>query len=271
MFWKKKEPEDYVAKKDYKKAIMMYRERLSEQPTNTALRLNIADTLLLDKQLDAAIREYKNIANDFTESGYIMKAIALYKKILKFRPDLPEIEHLLHHLSEHASLPEHSHSHASEPAPPKDRKKQEQKQVGEIETKLLKGLKPAEVRHIVSKLQLHHFDTGSVVVKEGDPGNSLFILVKGEVRVTTKSSPKGEVFLATLGDGEFFGEIALLTGKPRTATIVTIQPSDLLELNRNDYKEITAKYPSVKKVVEDFHLQRANKTIEALIQALHTK
>jgi len=72
----------------------------------------------------------------------------------------------------------------------------------------------------------------------------------------------------TLRQGEFFGEISLLTGKPRTATIITSTSSELLELTRDDFAKIVKKHPHVQKVVEEFHLQRAHKTMEAIIQSL---
>jgi hypothetical protein len=62
-----------------------------------------------------------------------------------------------------------------------------------------------------------------------------------------------------------------LTGKPRTATIITNSKSELLELTKSDYEKIIAKFPNVTKVVEEFHLQRTYKTVEAMIQARQEK
>jgi cAMP-dependent protein kinase regulator len=268
VFWRKKEPDDFIEKKQYQKAIALYREKLKDQPKNTALLMNIADTLVLDKQFDEGVREYKKIAAIQTEQGFILKAIAVYKKILKIQPDNQEVENLLGNLSERLAL-------MNEPVPMG--KKQTASTEGapppqlEIENKLLKDLSRDEFNQIVTKLNLRHYQQGATVVKEGDPGDSLFIIVRGEVRVLTYTPMKKEVHLANLGEGEFFGEIALLTGKPRTATIITNKDSELLELTRSDYEKIAAKYPNVKKVVEDFHLQRTYKTVEAMVEALQDK
>ena len=265
MFWKRKEPADYIEKKQYQKAIALYKAKLKDQPRNTALLMNVADTLLLDKEVDQAIREYKKIAEIQIEQGFILKAIAVYKKILKIQPSNTEVEHLLSNLSERLTLSE-SDQEASKGVPPVREQSADAKL--EIENKLLKDLTPDEFKQIVAKLNLRHYEKGSVIVKEGDPGNSLFIVVRGEVRVLTQTPMKKEVFLANLGEGEFFGEIALLTGKPRTATIITNTISELLELTKEDYEKIIARYPNVKKVVEEFHLQRTYKTVEAMVQAL---
>src|SRR3990172_1040607 len=174
MFWKKKTPEDYIAKKVYKKAISMYRERLLEQSNNTALLMNVADTLLLDKQVDEALKEYKKVADIYTEQGFIVKAIAIYKRMLKLRPGLSEIENLMANLSERMATADIS---PVQPAAKLSEKREEEAvPYLEIENKLLKDLRPEEFKQIVEKLNLRHFEEDTIVVQEGDPGDSLFIV-----------------------------------------------------------------------------------------------
>jgi len=250
MFWRKKkqDPQVLIAKKDYKKAITILRHQVQESE-NPELRATLADTLLADRQIDEALSEYKKLAEKYREQGAIVKAIAVYKKILKLRPQSSDVEKMLLALSE-----------KNEPQRPP---------VMEIETKLFHDLDPDEFQQILKRLYLHRYEKNSTVVKEGEPGDSLFIIARGQVRVLTKDPQKNEVVLANLGEGEFFGEISLLTGKPRTATIITNSPAELLELKKQDYEEIVKLHPHTKKVVEEFHLQRAHATIEAMIQALH--
>ena len=266
MFWRKKDPEDYIDKKQYQKAIALYREKLKDQPKNTALRMNIADTLVLDKDVDQAILEYKKIADLQTEQGFILKAIAVYKKVLKIQPENEEVQHLLNNLSERLALTETTGEKGVEKKSPGISTEKLKNQ-----NKLFKDLSSEEFKQVVEKLNLRHYNKGMVVVREGDPGDSLFIVVRGEVRVLTQTPLKKEVFLANLGEGEFFGEIALLTGKPRTATIITNETSELLELTKSDYEKIASRYPNVQKVVQEFHLQRTYQTVEAMVQALHDK
>jgi cAMP-dependent protein kinase regulator len=223
----------------------------------------------MDKQVDQAIGEYKKIAEIQTEQGFILKGIAVYKKILKIQPANTEVEHLLSNLSERLAITEEPSPVEQVKSPPL--KEPEEELSLEFENKLLKDLRPDEFKQVVAKLNLRHFEEGAVVVKEGDPGDSLFIVVRGEVRVLTHTPAKKEVFLANLGEGEFFGEIALLTGKPRTATVIANITSELLELTKKDYEKIIQRYPNVKKVVEEFHVQRTYKTVEAMIQATQSK
>lgn len=131
----------------------------------------------------------------------------------------------------------------------------------------LKDLSYETFGQFVKTFILRHYDEDTIIVKEGDPGDSLFIIVRGEVRVITKDTKKREMVLSNLRDGGFFGEVSLLTGKPRTATVITNMATELLELSRSDYQKLISKHPLIKKVVEGLHETRAHKTVEAMIQA----
>jgi hypothetical protein len=293
---KKKESEDpaeCIARKDFKRAIAIYRDRVSKQPKNATLRLSLADTLLMANQPDDAIREYKEVGALYTEDGFLVKAIAIYKKILKLRPGDRDVEAFLEHLSDRREIgSQRSRTTAPAPASPPPRPApaplpppppielepekpsvpdllgEDQRPVLEIETHLFRDLAREEFREVVAKLTLRHYEEETIVVQEGDPGNSLFIVVRGQVRVITRDNRQRKIVLADLGEGEFFGEVSLLTGRPRTATIITNLDSELLELTRQDYEDLVIQYPHVKTVMEEFHHQRAYKTIEAMIQAM---
>ncbi|HET6266438.1 MAG TPA: cyclic nucleotide-binding domain-containing protein [Acidobacteriota bacterium] len=267
------DPQDLMARKEYRKAIAIFRDRLGKQPKNGMLRLNLADALLVDSRPEEAVAEYKVLAAQYAKEGFMVRAIALYKKILKLKPNLSEIEKLLNELSDQRSkIPSRRSSPKIDEDEPiaKNADAEKPAMYGmRVETKLFSNFSPDEFKRVVSSLALHHYEEDTIVVKEGDPGNSLFVVVMGEVRVLTKDKKNREVVLANLGEGEFFGEISLLTSKPRTATIITNTDSELLELTRKDYEKISADHPNVKKVMHEFHEARAYETVEAMIQALH--
>lgn len=78
------------------------------------------------------------------------------------------------------------------------------------------------------------FQAGEVIFREGDEGHTMFVVRAGQVRIT-KHVRGGERTYATLGPGEFFGEMAVLSGRPRTATAVAIGELTLLELDEKRF------------------------------------
>ena len=84
-----------------------------------------------------------------------------------------------------------------------------------------------------------------VVIEEGDLGDSLFLIVEGEVAVIKNFNKEDEVLLATLGPGEYFGEMALFEAKPRSATIKTLQPSQFLFLDKEEFADLVEEYPKI--------------------------
>lgn len=97
---------------------------------------------------------------------------------------------------------------------------------------------------IVGKLRVRYYPPRFVVVRRDEPGDSMFFISDGEVEVRLPREP------VRLGQGGFFGEMALLDRLPRSATIVTTQPTTLLVLYASDFYEIAAHIPSLVAAVE---------------------
>src|SRR5215212_1393275 len=82
------------------------------------------------------------------------------------------------------------------------------------------------------------------------------------------SGTAGTLYLAQLGEGDFFGEVSVLTGKPRTATITAAQRTELLRLDKTKLDGVLAKFPGIRKVLDEFYVKRAEHTVEAMIESL---
>lgn len=81
---------------------------------------------------------------------------------------------------------------------------------------------------------------GTVLFEEGDSGSRMFVLRSGRVRIT-KQAKEGPKTLAMLGPGEFFGEMAILNNKPRSATATVVEDARLLELDSRTFEQMVAK------------------------------
>jgi len=94
------------------------------------------------------------------------------------------------------------------------------------------------------------FPADRLICREGDPGDKFYIIVRGEVSITTSGSTGQEQELGILQDGDYFGEIALLRDLPRTATVRTRLPSLLLALQRQQLLKLMVKAPQLREILE---------------------
>lgn len=110
---------------------------------------------------------------------------------------------------------------------------------------LFAQLAPPELDRLASLLQHRHYQSGETVFREGDPGTALYLIEAGEVKVLLAGSEGKEVPLSLLSSGEFFGELALLDGEPRSADAVATMPTELLVLLREDFLRFLREEPMV--------------------------
>lgn len=84
-----------------------------------------------------------------------------------------------------------------------------------------------------------------LILIEDNPGETFFIVAKGNVKVTRTSDDGREVILSILGEGDFFGEMSLLDGKTRSANVVALENTETLTLSRSDFLSILEMYPKI--------------------------
>ncbi|HOI29706.1 MAG TPA: Crp/Fnr family transcriptional regulator [Melioribacteraceae bacterium] len=89
------------------------------------------------------------------------------------------------------------------------------------------------------------FNKNDVILMEDEVGSALFVIVQGKVKVARTSSDGREVILTILSDSDFFGEMAILDGQTRSATVVAIEDSELFLIQRNDFINLLKEYPEV--------------------------
>ena len=111
-------------------------------------------------------------------------------------------------------------------------------------------LKEEELMELCSRLTAFSFLPGEEIVKEGDEGDSLFIIGMGQVDVSAGGEGQ-PMYLARLKAGDFFGEVALLQPQPRTATVTAATPCTLLELSRSRLLPYLEKAPHLRDMLED--------------------
>ena len=94
----------------------------------------------------------------------------------------------------------------------------------------------AAIDTLIHVLKVRKFRRGETIFHQGDPGDALFVVDKGSVKVVLPSDEGAEpAIVAILGPGEFFGELAILDGAPHSATIVAVEPTETLVLHRDTF------------------------------------
>lgn len=116
---------------------------------------------------------------------------------------------------------------------------------------------------ILSRLQLTRFLKGSVIVREGEKGDTMYLIKTGAVSVWTTDKGGKAHNLTELREGDFFGEIALATSRPRVACVTAIENTELVAFSRPLIKDILLKYPAVKEVLERVIKERVMESARA--------
>ena len=89
------------------------------------------------------------------------------------------------------------------------------------------------------------FPPDNLIVLAHDEGDSLYVIVRGQVKVSIISEDGREVILSMLGIGDFFGEMSLLDGKPRSATVISVEETEVVCLRRGDFVRLLDRVPEI--------------------------
>lgn len=103
---------------------------------------------------------------------------------------------------------------------------------------LFQGIEPDELTRIAEAMGRRRYRRGEVIFHEGDPGDSLHVVVGGRVKITRQSVEGEEAIVATLGPGESFGELVLLDGASRSATATAMEPTETVTLSRAAFEAL---------------------------------
>ena len=117
-------------------------------------------------------------------------------------------------------------------------------------TPLFAALPAAALEVLIDRMTLVELAAGEVLFRQGDPGDTLFVVAEGEVVVISEGPPRQE--LTRMGPGAFFGEVALVTEEPRSATIIAESDTLLLAIGRDAVRMLVGSYPDVLPVILRF-------------------
>jgi cAMP-dependent protein kinase regulator len=225
--------DDHLQAGHFASALELLDGALKAQPDEPELLEKRAGVLARMGRDDEAGAVLVQLAQRFAERGFGMRAIALLKKAQQLDAPPAGLDKLMRDIAALAHLDDVAAS------------------------PLFRMFSRDELAAIVQQLQLLSFEPGEILLAQGYPGDSLYVIAAGEVRVFAQDGSGWPRQVAKIPAPAFFGEIAVVRGgAPRTATVTAASAVSVLELTLTGLNAISAKQPNVRKVLAEFAEQR---------------
>ncbi len=106
-------------------------------------------------------------------------------------------------------------------------------------------LAPKDLERISAVAHLRTYSRDQMILIEEDTGQTLFILMSGQVKISRISEEGREVILAVMAEGDFFGELSLLDGQSRSANVTVIKEAEILLIHREDFLNLLSEFPTI--------------------------
>ncbi len=245
-----------IGRGNWDKALGDFLEVLKLSPDDQHALMKAGDCCQKLGRAREACRHYERLADLYTAEGFVVKAIAVLKLIMKIMPDFPNGEKKLSILYEQKVA-------GAEPALPAKRGTAASDRRYE-RPPLFSDLSHDEFMAVVGKLAPIEVPMGGMIIREGEKGDSIFIIVSGEVSIFRRDEDKNEVWIANLGEGSFFGEFGYFSGQKRFASVKAVEDTALLEIGRADIESIISGHPRVREVLLKFYKDRILDTLLAI-------
>jgi CRP-like cAMP-binding protein len=251
------------------------------QPVNLDARLRVADALLALGEVQRAAVVYTALARYASNAGYPLRALVALKVLSALEPQLAA---LLAPIAELYSVDSKRLGRGVRMAPgdpaqpipetldltrevPLDQLAPHAERIASDLTgaqypdrlppiPLFSELSATSFGAVLEALKLRRVRPGEVILAEGEPGLSFFVVARGEVRVTKQLAQGGAVDLATLHEGAIFGEMALVSAAPRSATVRAVGDADLLEFDREALGAVSRDVATLAAALDKFARER---------------
>jgi cAMP-dependent protein kinase regulator len=130
-------------------------------------------------------------------------------------------------------------------------------------TPLLSDLTKLELETVIDKMVVAFAAAGTLICREGETADSMYIIVHGLVRVSSRDLQGDPLWLTNLHEGEFFGEFGLFSDGKRHADVIAVEDTELLQIGRRQLEEIIQEHPRVQEVLLAFYKERVVDTLLA--------
>ncbi len=216
-------------------ALALVKEWTHAEASNPLAFLFTGDVFKRLGQKEKSIQSYLLAAQEYEKKSKPIQRIAVLKLILELDP---------HHESVREELKRVAQAHVSA-------------RVGTLpKIPLFSSLPIEALARLITLMGRKSFAVDDFICRQGDPGDSIFVLSQGQVRICTEPSPGVVRDLARLDEGAFFGEMAYFTDRTRKAHVKAATPCEVLEIKRDTLERMVADFPEIDGILQDFYHQR---------------
>jgi CRP-like cAMP-binding protein len=226
------------------KAVEVLRAVLATDARDTEVWRRLADALVDSGNRDAAISHLVKLQEHLSAEGDLLGAISAGLRVVELDP---QFENPLAYVAKVKveSLREEQKKIQARTVPVRPITPLDQ-------IPLLKDLDAEELASVAATMKRHEVEEGSVLFREGDPGESLFFVNRGLLEVKA-----GENRLGVVSAGQCFGEFSFLTREPRTAMVAALEASELLELSAESMRAVVVRHQRLSVVLFELYRERA--------------
>lgn len=238
-------------------ALSEYQCVMESAPDDATTRQRVAELLQLLGRRQESLATYEVLADVWAKRGWVLRALALCKAILQIEPTHARTQHLLESL--HAQQLETPLTKPPLPRPAEPRPAVSEAPVSlgrRPRIPIFSQLSGSEFLSLVGDMELRVFPAGATLVEQGQASSSMFAIVEGSVGLIRHSRSGGPRTVAFMGEGDLFGELALVTDGPSRSSVQALERTVVLELTSDRVAQLIRRAPSVGQMLQTFHRER---------------
>jgi CRP-like cAMP-binding protein len=233
----KDEAERALSRGKLRKALESFQRHCVQEPKDLRSQLKVGNLLERVGQKKEAVQVYRKVAEAYAQDGFLLQAISIHKMILRIDSSSQDVSDRLAQLYMEKV-------HEIEPIRPLPY------------IPLFSELNEQELKLLLRRVQIKTFQKDDFICQEGERGDSLYILSRGEVAITKQTLRGKEVLIRNLKEGDCFGEFGYFTDQKRHATVKAVTECEIFEISRNELNEIIKIHPRMEEVLQDLFKQR---------------
>ncbi len=233
----KEEAQQAFSRGEWRKALECLQNHCAQEPKDLRAQLKVGEWLERLGQKKEALQMYRKVSRAYALDGFLPQAISINKMILRMDPSAMEV---------HDQLAQLYAEKAREATPLRPFP----------HIPLFSELNEQELQLLLPRIQSKTFLKGSFICQEGEEGDSLFVISRGDVAIAKQMAGGREVVIRYLKERDFFGEFGFFIDQKRHATVKAMMECEILEISRDQLHEMIKVHPRLNELLQNLFKER---------------